>query len=234
MLSDPRVGNAFRNTIYYTVVSVPLTLVISLLLALGLNQALPARGVLRAAYFLPVIASFAIVAIIWGFLLDPDIGMVVYWARQFGIPTGNWLRDPHWAMPAIIGVSVWKNIGFNMVLFLAGLQGIPDIYYEAAKVDGANAWQRFWRVTLPLLRPTGLFVLVIAVIAAFQVFDVVWVMTPGGGPLFSTDVVVSYIYHEGIQILDISYAASIAVVLFFIVFVLSMIQMRLLRYREVD
>jgi multiple sugar transport system permease protein len=234
MLHDPRVWNAFRNTVYYTAVTVPVTLFISLLLALALNQTLPARNLLRAAFFLPVIASFAIVAIIWSFLLDPDIGMVAYWFKQLGLSTGGWLRDPDWAMPAVMLVSIWKNIGFNMVIFLAGLQGIPDIYYEAAKVDGASAWQRFWHVTLPLLRPTTLFVLVISVIAAFQVFDVVWVMTPGGGPLFSTDVVVTYIYHQGIRALDISYAASIGVVLFLIVFALTLLQLHLLRYREVD
>ena len=234
MLNDPRVWNAFRNTVYYTVVTVPITLLISLLLALALNRVLPARNLLRAAFFLPVIASFAIVAIIWSFLLDPDIGMVAYWSRQLGLPVSGWLRDPDWAMPAVMLVSIWKNIGFNMVIFLAGLQGIPDTYYEAAKVDGASAWQRFRYVTLPLLRPTTLFVLVISVIAAFQVFDVVWVMTPGGGPLFSTDVLVTYIYHEGVELLDISYAATIGVALLVVVFMLTLIQLRLLRYREAD
>lgn len=234
LLVDPRVWNAFRNTLYYTVVTVPVGIVVSLLLALALNEAIPSRAMLRGAFFLPVIASFAIIAIIWSFLLDPDIGILSYWLRQVGVPVSGWLRDPHWAMPAVMLVSIWKNVGFNMVIFLAGLQGIDRTYYEAATVDGASKWQRFWSITLPLLRPSMLFVLVISIIAAFEVFDVVWVMTPGGGPLFSTDVVVTYIYHQGIQNLDISYASTIGVALFVIVFVLTLVQLRVLRYREVD
>jgi ABC-type sugar transport system permease subunit len=234
LVSDPRVWNALRNTVYYTAVTVPVGIVISLALAQALNAAIPARSALRAAFFLPVIASFAIVAIVWSFLLDPDIGYLSYWLRQLGVPVSGWLRDPRWAMPAVMLVSIWKNLGFNMVIFLAGLQAIDSSFYEAAKVDGASAWQRFWSITLPLLRQSMLFVLVISIIAAFEVFDVVWVMTPGGGPLFSTDVLVTYIYHEGIQILDISYASSIGVVLFLIVFALTLVQLRVLRFREAD
>jgi multiple sugar transport system permease protein len=234
LLHDDRVWGALRNTLYFTAVSVPLGLVISLALALALNTALPARPLLRAAFFLPVIASFAIIAIVWSFMLDPDIGLLAYWSRLIHLPTSAWLRDPNWAMPAVIVVSIWKSLGFNMVLFLAGLQGIPETYYEAAAVDGATGWRRFWYVTLPLLRPTGLFVLVVSVIGAFQVFDQVYVMTPGGGPLFSTETVVTYIYHQGIELIDISYAAGIGVVLFALVFLLTLIQLRVLRYREVD
>jgi multiple sugar transport system permease protein len=234
MLIDPRVLNAFRNTLYYTVVTVPAGIVLSLVLALALNEAIPGRASLRGAFFLPVIASFAIIAIVWSFLLDPDIGILSYWLRAIGVPVSGWLRDPRWAMPAVMLVSIWKNVGFNMVIFLAGLQGIDRTYYEAATVDGASKSQRFWSITLPLLRPSMLFVLVISIIAAFEVFDVVWVMTPGGGPLFSTDVVVTYIYHQGIQNLDISYASTIGVALFVIVFVLTLVQLRVLRYREAD
>ncbi|MDQ6739335.1 MAG: sugar ABC transporter permease, partial [Actinomycetota bacterium] len=128
----------------------------------------------------------------------------------------------------------WKTVGFNMVIFLAGLQGIPESLYEAARLDGAGGWQRFRYVTLPLLRPTTLFVLVVSVIGAFQVFDPVYVLTPGGGPLHSTETVVAYIYHQGIELIDISYAATIGVVLFVIVFVLTLVQLRVLRFREVD
>lgn len=234
LFQDERVGGAFRNTLYYTAVTVPVGMALSLVLALALNEKLPARGLLRAAFFLPVIASFAIVAIVWSFLLDPDIGMIPYWLKQIGVPSSSWLRDPDWAMPAVILVSIWKTVGFNMVIFLAGIQGIPNTYYEAAKVDGASGRQRFWNITLPLLRPTTLFVLVVSVIGAFQVFDPVYVMTPRGGPLFSTETVVTYIYYQGIQLTDLSYGASLGVVLFVIVFVLTLIQMRLLRYREID
>ncbi len=234
LLGDSRVWNAFRNTLYYTAVSVPIGVVLSLLLALALNQKLPGRGLLRAAFFLPVIGSFAIIAIVWSFLFDPDIGLLAYWLKVLGVPVTGWLRDPDWAMPVVILVSIWKNIGFNMVIFLAGLQGIPASLYEAAKVDGATAWQRFWKITLPLLRPTGLFVLVNSIIGAFQVFDPVYVLTPGGGPLHSTETVVSYIYHQGIELIDISYGATIGVILFVFVLVLTLFQLRILRFREVD
>lgn len=234
LFQDPRMWGALRNTLYYTAIVVPVGLLISLLLALALNEKIPARGLLRAAFFLPVIASFAIVAIIWKFLLNPDIGQFAYWFRLLGVPTRDWLRDARYAMSAVIMVSIWKNIGFNMVILLAGLQGISEVYYEAAKVDGANRWQRFWHVTMPLLRPTWLFVLVISIISAFQVFDQAWVMTPRGGPLFSTETMVTYIYYQGIELLDISYAATIGVLLFVIVFVLTLIQLRLLKFRDSD
>lgn len=234
LLKDSRVGGAFRNTLYYTAVTVPLGMLLSLLLALGLNEKIPFRGLLRAGFFLPVISSFAIMAITWSFLLDPDIGLVSYWFRQIGLPARSWLRDPDWAMPAVILVSLWKNVGFNMVIFLAGLQGISENLYEAAKMDGANSWQHFRYITLPMLRPTTLFVLVVSVIGAFQVFDPVYVMTPRGGPLFSTETIVSYIFYQGIQLIDLSYAATIGVFLFVIVFILTLIQIRVLRYRDLD
>jgi multiple sugar transport system permease protein len=234
LLSDPRVVGAFRNTLRYTVITVPVTLLIALVLALVLNERIPGRGLLRAAFFLPVIASFAIVAIIWRFLLNPDIGQLAYWSTQLGIPVQNWLRDARYAMTAIIVVSIWKSVGFNMVILLAGLQGIPATYYEAAKVDGANRLQRFLYITMPMLRPTWIFVLITSIIAAFQVFDQAWVMTPRGGPLFSTETMVTYIYYQGIELIDISYAASIGVVLFVVVFVLTLIQLRVLRFRELD
>ena len=232
MFADPRMWGALRNTINYSLVVVPVGLIISLLLALGLNEKIPGRSILRAAYFLPVIASFAIVAIVWRFLLNPDIGELAYWFKQLGVPTRDWLRDARYAMSAVMMVAIWKNVGFNMVLLLAGLQGISETYYEAAKVDGANRLQRFWYVTMPMLRPTWIFVLVTSIIGSFQVFDQAWVMTPRGGPLFSTETMVTYIYYQGIELLDISYAAAIGVVLFVIVFILTLIQLRVLRFRE--
>jgi multiple sugar transport system permease protein len=133
----------------------------------------------------------------------------------------------------VIIVSVWRWFGFNLVILLAGLQGIPEVYYEAAKVDGASTWQRFWRVTLPLLRPALLFAVVNAVIAALQAFDQVYVLTRGG-PLFSTETIVSYIFHQGFEIYDMGYASSAAMVLFLLIFLLTLGQLRVLRYQEVD
>lgn len=234
MFADPRMWGALRNTLNYTLVVVPVGLTISLALALGLNEKIPGRSVLRAAYFLPVIASFAIVAIVWRFLLNPEIGQLAYWFRQAGVPTRDWLRDARYAMTAVMMVAIWKNVGFNMVLLLAGLQGISETYYEAAKVDGANRWQRFRYVTMPMLRPTWIFVLVTSIIGSFQVFDQAWVMTPRGGPLFSTETMVTYIYYQGIELLDISYASAIGVLLFVIVLILTIIQLRILRFRDQD
>ncbi len=234
MLKDKRVLGAFRNTLTYTALVVPFGLLISLGLALALNEKIPGRTILRSMFFLPVIGSFAVIAIVWSFLLNPDIGLLSYWLKSLGLGPTNWLRDARYAMFAVVMVSIWKNLGFNMVIFLAGLQGIADVFYEAAKVDGANRWQRFWYITLPSLRPTGIFVLIITIIGSFQVFDQVWVMTPNGGPLFSTETVVTYIYTVGVQRTNISYAAAIGVVLFVIVFVLTLIQLRVLRFREID
>lgn len=229
MWKDPRAWNALKNTVYFTAFFVPLGVVIPLALALLLNRAIPARTLFRAAIFLPVISSFAIVALAWRFLLDPDIGLLSYWASFLGVPKFSPLRDPDWAMPAVIVVTLWKNIGFNMVIYLAGLQAIPPVLYEAARIDGASNWQQFWNVTWPQLKTTNVFVLVISIIGAFQVFDPVFVLTPNGGPLFSTETLVSFIYRQGITQFNLSYAAAVGFVLFVIVLVLTLIQMWLTR-----
>jgi multiple sugar transport system permease protein len=229
MWKDPRAWNALKNTVYFTAFFVPLGVVIPLALALLLNRAIPGRTLFRAAIFLPVISSFAIVALAWRFLLDPDIGLLSYWASFLGVPKFSPLRDPDWAMPAVIVVTLWKNIGFNMVIYLAGLQAIPPVLYEAARIDGASNWQQFWNVTWPQLKTTNVFVLVISIIGAFQVFDPVFVLTPNGGPLFSTETLVSFIYRQGITQFNLSYAAAVGFVLFVIVLVLTLIQMWLTR-----
>jgi multiple sugar transport system permease protein len=229
MWKDPRAWNALKNTAYFTAFFVPLGIVIPLALALLLNRAIPFRPLFRAAIFLPVIASFAIVALAWRFLLDPDIGLLAYWMSLFGMPRFSPLRDPDWAMPAVIVVTLWKNIGFNMVIYLAGLQAIAPVLYEAARIDGATRWQQFWNVTWPQLKTTNVFVLVISIIGAFQVFDPVFVLTPNGGPLFTTETLVSFIYRQGITQFNLSYAAAIGFVLFVIVLVLTLIQMWLTR-----
>ena len=229
MWRDRRFWNAFNNTVYFTVFFVPLGIVIPLGLALMLNRALPMRNLFRAAIFLPVIASFAIVALAWRFLLDPDIGLISYWFSFVGLPKFAPLRDPDWAMPAVIAVTLWKNIGFNMVIYLAGLQSIPPVLYEAARIDNASRWTQFWAITWPQLKATNVFVLVISIIGAFQVFDPVFVLTPNGGPLFTTETLVSFIYRTGISQFKLSYAAAIGFVLFLIVFVLTLIQLVLTR-----
>ncbi|KIL38432.1 sugar ABC transporter permease [Gordoniibacillus kamchatkensis] len=233
LVHDERFWNAVVRTVYFTAGSVPVGIVLSLALALLANEPLKGMSAFKAIYFLPVISSFAIISIIWSFLLDPDIGLLSYWLKAAGFPASAWLRSTTWAMPAVIAVAIWKNVGFNMVILLAGLQSISASLYEAAKIDGAGALQRFWSVTLPALRQTLLFVVIISVIASFQVFDQVYVMTRGG-PLNSTETVVYYIYHHGFELLDMGYASAIAWVLFVVVFLITLLQLRLFRFNETD
>ena len=233
LFHDSRFWNSFKVTAVYTGVSMPTQITLALLLALALNSRLRAAKWLQAAYFFPVISSLAVMAIVWKFLLDPDIGLITHWLTQFGLPAINWLQSTTWALPSVIFVSIWKNVGFNMVIILAGLQGIPELYYEAAAIDGAGPVERFWNITLPGLRQTLLFVTIISVIACLQMFDQVYVMT-GGGPLFNTETLVTYMYHQGFDLFRMGYASSIAGVLFLIIMVLSYFQLRFFRYQDVD
>lgn len=233
LLQDPRFWNDLRVTLVYTLVVVPVTSALALGVALLVNEQIPFAQVLRSIYFFPAISSFAVMGIVWSFILNPQIGPVDYWLGQLHLPQPDWLQSVGWALPSVMFVGVWKNLGFNMVIFLAGLQGIPEIYYEAAKTDGARSWERFWHVTLPQLRPTTLFVVVTAVINSFQVFDSVYVMTQGG-PLFSTEVLVQYMYEQAFQDFNVGYAAALAFVLFLVIAVISAFQLRLFRYSEVD
>lgn len=233
LAGDRRFWNSLRVTAIYTVVTVPLQVGIALAVALGLNERIRGRALLRAAYFFPVISSLAIMAIVWGFLMDPNVGAVAGWMRQMGLRPIPFLRDTGLALPAVIFVGLWKNIGFSMVILLAGLQGIPREHYEAASIDGAGRTARFRFITVPGLRHTLLFVLVISVIASLQVFDQVYVMTRGG-PLFTTESLVTYMFHQGFDLFRMGYASAIATVLFGLILVVSAAQLRLFRYRDVD
>jgi multiple sugar transport system permease protein len=233
LLDDSRFWNALWNTAVYTLAAVPLQIGLALFLAMGLNARLHGRAILRAAYFVPVISSLAVMAIVWSFLFDPDIGLVSSWMANLGLPRIAWLRQPDTAMMAVIIVGVWKTVGFNTVILMAGLQGIPSDHYEAASIDGANAWQKLRRITIPGLRQTLLFVTVISVIASLQVFDQVYVMTRGG-PLFATETIVTYLYHQGFGLFRMGYASAISGILFLIIIVISLVQLRIFRYQEVD
>jgi ABC-type sugar transport system permease subunit len=188
---------------------------------------------LRAAYFLPVVSSLAIMAIVWSFLLDPNVGVIAGWMSDLGMRRIDFLGDITTALPAIVVVGIWKNLGFSMVILLAGLQGIPREHYEAASIDGAGRWARFRHITLPGLRHTMLFVVVISVIASLQVFDQIFVMTRGG-PLFATESIVTYLYYQGFDLFRMGYASAIATVLFLLILVVSTLQLRVFRYRDVD
>lgn len=231
LLDDSRFWNSLKNTAVYTIGVVPGQLILALIFALILNQKLRGRTIFRALFFLPVLVSFAVEAIIWRFLLDPDIGFIGYYSSLLGLPRIEWLRSPDSAMAAVVLISIWRWFGFNLVILLAGLQGIPGTYYEASKVDGANGWQQFWSITLPLLRPSLLFALVNAIIASLQAFDQIYVLTRGG-PLFSTETIVAYIYRQGFTNLDMGFASAAALVLFGIIFVVTLAQLKLLRYQE--
>ncbi len=233
LLEDERFWNALKNTGVYTLGVVPGQILLALIFALALNEKIRGRTFFRAIFFLPVIVSFAVEAILWRFLLDPDLGMVTYYSRLLNLPTSEWLRSMTWAMPTIILISVWRWFGYNLVILLAGLQGIPEVYYEAAKVDGAGGFRRFVHITLPMLRPALIFTLVNAVISSLQVFDQIYVMT-GGGPLFKTETLVAYIYHQGFEIFDFGYASAAACVLFLLILGVTLAQLKILRYQEVN
>lgn len=233
LFGDPAFWNAFTNTILYAAVVTPVTVILALLFAMMLNQRFRGRAFARTAIFLPFIVSLGIIAIAWAFLLDPNIGLLSYWLGLVGIvPEQGWLSDPRYAMAAVMIVGVWKNVGFYMVIYLAGLQSIPVDMYEAARLDGAGPWQRFRRITLPLLSNQTLLVSVLALIATLQAFDQIYVMTRGG-PFFRTETLVMLIYREGFQELRFGYASAISFVLLIFVFILSMIQFGYLRRKQV-
>jgi multiple sugar transport system permease protein len=214
---------ALINTVYFTAVSVPLSVVLGLVTALLVNQALRGIVIFRSIFLLPYVTVTVALSLVWKWIYLPDIGLINSVLGVFGIDGPPWLTSGTWAMPALILMSVWKGFGYNMVIFLAGLQGIPDHLYDAAKVDGATAWRRFLNVTLPLLSPTTFFVVVISVISSFQVFDQALIMT-NGGPGTATTTLVLYIYQKGFQSFEMGYAAAVALVLFAAIFVFTVIQ----------
>lgn len=223
LFHDEIFKKVFWNTLYFTAVSVPIGIVLSLLLAIALNQGLRGIKFYRAAYFLPVISSMVAVAVIWQWIYNPEYGVLNYLLGLFGIEGPNWLTSTKWAMPAVIITSIWKNLGFNMLVFLAGLQSIPESYYEAADIDGATWFRKFWHITVPLLSPTTFFVSVMSVIGSFQVFDSVFLMTQGG-PARSTSVMVHYIYENAFQFFKMGYASAMSYVLFFMISIVTLVQ----------
>ncbi|RDG38419.1 carbohydrate ABC transporter permease [Streptomyces corynorhini] len=232
MLDDGNFWTALKNTSWYAIGHIPLTLAAALGLAVLLNRKLRAVGVLRTAFFFPYITSLVAVAVVWNMLLSPELGPVNQFLKFVGIahPPG-WTTSTDWAMPALVITSVWRDMGYYMVLYLAGLQAIPGELYEAARVDGAGAWKRFWHVTLPGLRPTTFFVLVMLTVSSFKIFDLVQVMTEGG-PGRSTLVLSQLIYRQGIAQGRFGYASAISLVLFLIVLAITLVQFQLQRRSE--
>ncbi|WP_375384039.1 carbohydrate ABC transporter permease [uncultured Microbacterium sp.] len=227
MFSDETFWTAFRNTLVFTVVSTPLLIIVGLGLALLLNTKGRGRAVYRAAFFLPYVLPISAVTLIWSYLLNPDRGLIAGFLGWFGLDGIPFLSDPSLAMPSIIVTTVWWSVGFNMVLFLAGLQDIEPAYYEAASLDGAGWWQRFRHITVPGLSHVTILVTVTQFIASFQIFGQVYIMTRGG-PGTSTIVLIQQIYEAGFKDYQLGYAAAISVFLFVIMAAVAAIQFRVM------
>ncbi len=231
VFNDPVFWTAVLNTLYFVGVGAPLTIVVGLFAALALNvPALRFKRLFRMAFFLPVVTTLIAVAVVWRYLYHPRYGLINYALISLGIEPVDWLGDPQWAMPALILLAIWKNFGYSMLIFMAGLQAIPPSLYEAARIDGAGWWQQQWYVTIPQLAPTTLFVTVITLIGYFQFFAEPYVMTQGG-PLNSTLSVVLYLYQQGFRWWQMGYASAIAFVLFMMFAAISIVQM-LIRQRQ--
>ncbi len=226
MFRDPDFWNALRNTAVYTV-NVPLGMILSLGVALMMHRRLKGLGFLRTLYFLPSVTSFVAIALVWMWIYHPSFGAANFLLGLVGLPPLQWLNAPETAMIAVIIFSIWMGLGYQMVIFLAGLQGIPGEFYEAARMDGAGRWRQFAHVTWPLLKPTTFFILVTSMIGSFQVFTSVYIMT-AGGPMRSTDVVVYHIYQAAWEQLRLGYASTMSWVLFVIIMAATWLQFRLM------
>ena len=229
LLHTPDFWRAVVNTGYFVAVGVPLSLAASLASALLVNSRLAyLAAFFRTAFFAPVVTTLVAVAVVWRYLLHTRYGLLNYALAHLGIHPIDWLGDPHWALPAIILFAVWKNFGYNMVIFLAALQSIPADLYEAARLDGASLWQEFRRITLPMLRPTLLLVSVLTVAGYFQLFAEPYVMTQGG-PLQSTVSVLYFMYEEGFKWWNLGSASAVAFLLFLMILAVTALQLRLAR-----
>jgi len=225
LLDDGYFWNALKNTFYYVAGVMP-GIAISLFLAMLLNQKLRFTTTYRVFYYLPTITMWVAIALVWKWLYSPQYGLVNWALGLIGIKGPAWLSDPSWAMPAQIFTSWWKGAGYNMLILLAGLQGIPEIYYEAASIDGANWWQKFRHVTLPLLTPTIYFVVVMTFIGSFGVFSQIYIMTEGG-PGQATTTLIYYLFQNAFKYFDVGYANVLAIAFFIIVFVFTQVQTKL-------
>ena len=232
LLRTPLFWTALQNTFYFALVGGPLSIAVSLAAALLVNAKLVRfKGFFRTVYFIPFVTTLVAVAIVWRYLYHPQYGPLNRMLAALGVDPVDWLGDPRWAMPAIILLAVWKNFGYAMLIFIAGLQAIPEELYEAAHLDGASAWQRFRHVTIPMLGPTLLFVSVITMIGYFQLFAEPYVMTQGG-PLRATTSVVLMMYEEGFRWWRMGFAAAVAFVLFLVILAATLVQFRVQRERE--
>jgi multiple sugar transport system permease protein len=238
LTGDPRYLHATTNTLLFAFGTVPTGVTTSLALAVLINRQIRGIYAYRALFYMPVVSSFVSVSLIWLWLYEPQFGLLNDLFEFIGLPRMKWLRSPDTSMLSIIIMSVWKNMGLNMVIYLAGLQGIPPHLYEAADIDGANGSSKFFRITLPLLAPTTFFVVIMFFVGALQIFVQVFIMTSQsggnsgvtGGPIDSTITVVLLIYDNAFQYLKMGYAAAMSFILFLVIGVITLINARLLRY----
>lgn len=228
LIQDDFFWQSMAVTLRFFIMYVPSVVILALALAIFSSQRKPGMGTIRAIIFIPVVTSFIVVSIIWGMLLNKDVGLINALIQSFGLQRISFFLNKELALPTIALISVWKNVGYSVIIFVAGLKSVPAIFYEAAIVDGANSWQRFWKITLPMIRRQLMFVTVWATLGAFQVFIPVYALTKGG-PRRATNVIVYYIYREAFQFGEMGYAAAISMVLLGLLIVISVIQMRLLR-----
>ena len=232
MLSDAKLHKAMLNTVWFTAMYIPLLVAVSLGVAVLVNRPLRGMKTFRALYFLPNITSVAVLSLIFRRFLSPrPDGPINFLIGLIGIPPQRWLIDVNQAMPSIVGISLWEAFGYFMVIWLAGLQAIPSELYDAAKVDGANGWRLHRYVTIPLLRPTAAFIIVIATIGALQVFGSIFILT-GGGPVYATTTVVYQIYSEAFNFGRFGYASALSILFFLIILLVALIQSRYLRFGE--
>lgn len=232
LFDDPLFYTALKNTFYFVIMAGPLSIAVSLGAALLLNSKLVKyKSIFRLSYFIPVVTTLVAVAIVWRFIYHPKFGIINYILSLIGIAPIDWLGEPSTAMPAIVLMSVWKNFGYNMIIFIAGLQNIPEDLYEAASIEGASGWQKFKSITLPMLAPTTIFISIITMIGYFQLFAEPYIMTQGG-PLNSTLSIVQFMYQEGFRWWNMGYSASIAFVLFFIIMLGTIVQLKIQKSSE--
>lgn len=228
LLTEPDFWKSVAVTFYYVLVSVPVGLSLALLFALLLQKGLRFLGLYRTAFFLPYVTSITAISIVWLWIYNPNpYGLLNWILGRFGIPPQKWLQSPALAMPAVILFLIWKNLGFNIVIFLTRLQNINKTYYEAAMIDGATPWQTFRHITLPLLAPTTAFLTTVSVIYAFQIFPSIYVLTPNGGPKNATTTAVFYLYKNAYEQFNMGYASAVAYAIFVIILLVTLLQRRL-------
>lgn len=228
LLSDPNIPKALANTFKYTLISVPVGICLAMFFASLLNSKIKGLTLYRTLYFLPAVTMPAAIAMMWRWLYNGQYGLINQILAKFGIEGKAWIADPKYAMGALIIVGIWSSLGMNIIYFLAGLQGIPRVYYEAAEIDGAGPIKQFFRITLPLLSPTIFFVTIMSLINAFQMFDLIFLMISNTSMAIDSTMSIVYLFYKNaFEFLDKGYASAISILLFFIILVVTIIQLRL-------